>query len=75
MLINIRDNSGNLFAKDILDINFDMKVEQKNDLFRVRINKSYIYAEEYEDKESAEESLLKIAADRNQIENQLLALT
>lgn len=74
MLINIRDNSGNLLAKDILDIDFDMKVEQENNVFKVRINNLYIYAEEYEDKEAAENSLLNIAVTRNQIENQLLAL-
>ena len=33
MLINLRNNAGKLVVKDILDIDFDMSVEEKNNKY------------------------------------------
>ena len=39
MLINLRDKKNKLFIKDILDIEFDMCVEEKDNKYYVAVNK------------------------------------
>ncbi len=71
MLIPLRDNNGNLHAKDILRIDFDMKVAEKNNNYVVCVNDKYHIDDVFNDKEDAEEEMLRLVACRNQIEQEL----
>ncbi|WP_029503042.1 hypothetical protein [Lachnoclostridium phytofermentans] len=71
MLLTLRDEKNNLVVKDMLDINFDMKVENVKDKYCVRINRRYKFAEEYFSREEAEEQMLILANARNNIEQEL----
>ena len=71
MLLTLRDEKNNLVVKDMLDINFDMKVESVKDKYCVRINRRYKLAGEYFSREEAEEQMLILANARNNIEQEL----
>lgn len=72
MLVPMRDSDGNLVSKDILDINFDMKVEKTNDnKYKLKINKNYYGIETYKNKDRAEKELLMMIDARNQAEADL----
>ncbi len=71
MLIKLRDEKDNLVIKDMLDINFDMRVENKKDKFLLRINRKYKFAEVFEKREDAENEMLIIADARNKLEQEL----
>ena len=46
MLINLRNNAEKLVVKDILVIDFDMSVEEKNNRYIINVNRQYRCAEE-----------------------------
>lgn len=72
MLIAVRDNNNELQIKDILDIDFDMKVEATtNNKYIVRINSKYIKDGEFLTKQAAENEMINIAEARNNLENEL----
>lgn len=72
MLIPMRDKNNNLVSKDILDIDFDMEIEkQRDDTYRLWLNKNYYSVETYSTIESAEKELLTIIDARNQAEAEL----
>ena len=61
-----------IVAKDILDINFDMRVSD-DDLtgYYVMVNAKYRFNEKYNTEEDAEKLLLHLVDCRNQLENEL----
>ena len=72
MLIGLRNRKTNrLVFKDMLDIDFDMSVEEKDTRFYVRIDRSYRLAEEFLTHDEAEDRMCAIAASRNQLEQEL----
>lgn len=71
MLINLRNNDEKLVVKDILDIGFDMSVEEKNNRYIINVNRQYCCAEEYDNEKNAESRMLQIAEMRNDLETEL----
>ena len=71
MLINLRDKKNKLFIKDILDIEFDMCVEEKDNKYYVAVNKKYRYDMEFENEYDAENQMILIANARNNLEHEL----
>ena len=71
MLINLRDKKNKLFIKDILDIEFDMCVEEKDNKYYVAVNKKYRYDMEFENEDDAENQMILIANSRNNLEHKL----
>ena len=71
MLINLRINAEKLVVKDILDIDFDMSVEEKNNRYIINVNRQYSCAEEYDNEKDAESRMLQIAEMRNDLETEL----
>ena len=71
MLINLRNNAGKLVVKDILDIDFDMSVEEKNNSYIINVNRQYRCSEEYDNEKDAESRMLQIAEMRNDLETEL----
>lgn len=71
MLIKVRDKMDSLFVKDALDIDYDMSIEEENGEYFVRINSEYRDAEKYETREQAEKAMLKLADERNALEEEL----
>ncbi len=71
MLINLRNNAEKLVVKDILDIDFDMSVEEKNNRYIINVNRQYSCAEEYDNEKDAESRMLQIAEMRNDLETEL----
>lgn len=71
MLINLRDKKNKLFIKDILDIEFDMCVQEKDNKYYVAVNKKYRYDMEFENEDDAENQMILIANARNNLEHEL----
>ena len=76
MLINVRDSENNLKVKDILDLDFDMHVEEdetekERKIYKIIVNPNLTLDEVFYDKTSAEERMLGIADARNELENEL----
>lgn len=71
MLINLRDKSGKLVIKDILDIDFNMCVSKEAGEYVIQVNGSYNYADKYQSEREAEDQMLRIADARNAIEEEL----
>ena len=71
MLINLRDKNGKLVIKDILDIDLNMCVTEEAGEYVVQINSTYNYADKYPSEREAEDQMLRIANDRNAIEEEL----
>ena len=71
MLINLRDKKNKLFIKDILDIEFDMCVEEKDNKYYVAVNKKYRYDMEFENEDDADNQMILIANARNNLEHEL----
>ena len=76
MLINVRDSENNLKVKDILDLDFDMHVEEDNrekerKIYKIMVNPNLTLDEVFYDKTSAEKRMLGIADARNELENEL----
>ena len=71
MLINLRNNAEKLVVKDILDIDFDMSVEEKNNRYIINVNRQYSCAEEYDNEKDAESRMLQISEMRNDLETEL----
>ena len=71
MLINLKNDAEKLVVKDILDIDFDMSVEEKNNKYIVNVNRQYRCAEEYDNEKDAESRMLQIAEMRNELETEL----
>ena len=72
MLITLRDNRNKPVAKDILDIDFDMTVEQENGKYYVVVNQNYKCDEAYETEEDAVNQMRYIVNVRNKLEEELL---
>lgn len=68
MILTVRTKQGDLRAKDILDIDFDMSVREENGKFVVRINRTLWDMEQYATKEEAEDRMMFIADMRNRQE-------
>ena len=76
MLINVRDSENNLKVKDVLDLDFDMHVEEGKPekglaTYKVMVNSNLTLDEVFYDKASAEERMLGIADARHELENEL----
>lgn len=71
MLIKVRDKKNNLLIKDVLDIDYDMSIENCNGIYYIWINSQYKYAEEYKTLRQAEDAMLHIAENRNALEEEL----
>ena len=74
MLILLRNKKGGaLRAKDILDINFDMYVDQDagGKGYCVVVNSRYLLPDVYDTEEEATNAMLSLVAKRNREEEQL----
>lgn len=72
MNINFRDSNGKLYSKDILDISLDMEVSKsKSGKYVVNLNSKYVFDEEYDTTEEAEDQLKHLSQVRNNLENEL----
>ena len=72
MLIVLKDKAGNIVAKDILAITFDMSIQKKkNDKYLVHVNNSYYVNDEYDTREAAELEFFRLVDIRNTLENEL----
>lgn len=71
MLIGLRDKNNKLVIKDLLDIDFDMCVEEENNKFYVAVNRKYRYDMEFEEESAAESQMISIAEARNKLEQEL----
>ncbi len=71
MLINLRNSAGKLVVKDILDVDFDMSVEEKNNRYIINVNHQFHCDEEYDNEKDAESRMLQIAEMRNDLETEL----
>ena len=72
MLIGLRNRRTNeLVFKDMLDIDFDMSVIEKDNLYFVKINRQYILPDAYSSRTAAENEMMQIAASRNSLEMEL----
>lgn len=71
MLINLRDRNNKLIVKDMLDIDFDMMVEEENKQFYVAVNRKYRLDEVFYNEKDAEEKMIGIANTRNNLECEL----
>ncbi len=71
MILTLRNDSGKLKAKDILDLNMDMSVVQKKGKYYVKINRTYVLDQEYDTEDEAEGALASLVQTRNDLENEL----
>ena len=71
MILTLRNDSGKLKAKDILDLNMDMSVVQKKGKYYVKINRTYVLDQEYDTEDEAEGALSNLVQTRNDLENEL----
>lgn len=73
MNIYMRDKSDDLVVKDILSINFDMRVihDKVSGKYKVRVNNLYLLDGEFETKKDAEEALIHEAQRRDMLECEL----
>lgn len=71
MLIHLRDSAKKLVIKDILDIDFDMSVEQEGNLYYVAVNHRYRLDGSFQEEAAAENQMIYIANVRNELENEL----
>lgn len=71
MLMNLRDREDRLVIKDMLDIDFDMSVESKDNKYYVNINRLYRLDDDFSNREEAEDKMLYIAGVRNHLEEEL----
>ena len=71
MILTIKDSRGQLLAKDILDIDFDMSVSRVGEEYILNLNQNYIFSENFGSREEAEEQMMRIVDSRNSIEAKL----
>ena len=73
MLLPVKNKNGELETRDMLDIDFNMKVENigKNQ-FVLRINKSLVSPDTFPTREAAQDQMLAIVDMRNQLEQEAL---
>lgn len=71
MLLTLRDKNQKMAVKDYLDIDFDMKVEQYGDKYRVRVNRSFYLDEIFDSEAEAEQAITAVAQCRNSLEQEL----
>ena len=73
MLLVVKNRNNELETRDMLDIDFNMKVEKvKTDQFVLRINKSLTCPDTFLTREAAQDKMLEIADTRNQLEQEAL---
>jgi len=75
MLINVRDNEGNLYVKDVLDIDFDMNIKEKGGQYVVYVSNKYYIDNKFSKKADAESEMLRVADCRNKLEDELRSWT
>lgn len=69
MLIGLRNRkTEELIYKDMLDIDFDMSISEKNSRYTIRINRTYNYKDDFATKREAEDMMESVAEARNHIE-------
>ena len=72
MLITLKNkDSGKLVVKDMLDIDFDMSVEEVGSKYYVSINRRYRDSEEFHSEAEAEDRMIWIMETRNKLEYEL----
>lgn len=74
MLLNAKNKNGDLIAKDILDIDFDLFIEPSRECsgkYTLWFNKKMRYPTDFDTKEEAEDQLMDIVSQRNSLEEQL----
>lgn len=71
MNVDFRDSNGKLYSKDILDVALDMEVSKsKSGKYVVNLNRKYVFDEEYDTTEEAEEQLKNLSYVRNNLERE-----
>lgn len=71
MLIPLRDKENQLVVKDMLDIDFNMYVNEEHGNFFVQVNQRYRLDDSYPTRKAAEDAMLAVAAQRNKLEEEL----
>ncbi|KHM51656.1 hypothetical protein NZ47_09305 [Anaerovibrio lipolyticus] len=72
MILTLIDENDKIVAKDMLDINFDMRVSGDDATgYYVWVNTKYRFNEKYKTEEAAEKQLLCLVDCRNQLELEL----
>lgn len=71
MLIRLRDKENKLVIKDYLDIDFNMKIEQRGKEYFVKVNRSYYLDSSFENETEAENAMVQVADCRNGLEQEL----
>lgn len=71
MLISVRDKDGNLYVKDMLDIDFDMHIKEKDGKYVIYVSNRYYLDEFYSKKNDAESEMIRLADCRNKLEDEL----
>ncbi len=71
MLLNLRNNNDELVIKDVLDINFDMKVKKCVGGYQIKINSKFILDDTFDEKREAEKAMIRLAEARNKLEEEL----
>ena len=75
MLIRMRDKKGKLRVRDVLDVDFDMSVDQCGDSaqpeYCVKINRQYVLDETFYTENDAENAMIGIARARNKLEEEI----
>lgn len=73
MLLVVKNRNNELETRDMLDIDFNMKVEKvRANQFVLHINKSLAYPDAFPTREAAQDKMLEIADMRNQLEQEAL---
>ena len=70
MVITLVDEAGKKYAKDILNIAFDMSIEEKSSKYLIRVNNVYFYDQVFSEKEQAEEQFFFLVNARNALEQE-----
>lgn len=70
MLLTLKDKAGNIIVKDMLDIDFDMSVQEENGKYCVNVNHRWRLSEEFASKDDAVEEMISIANGRNSLERE-----
>ncbi len=72
MNIDFRDSNKKLYSKDILDVALDMEISKsKSGKYVVNLNDKYVYDEEFDTEEKAEDQLKHLSRVKNHLESEL----
>ena len=71
MMLNVIDKNNEPESKDILDLDLDMSIGEKEGKYIINLNSNYQLYDTFETKEDAKFKMFAIANDRNKLESEL----